>query len=159
MEVRINPMFGDCCTRFFGQGESVCPVCHAQRDAWKEERERADAFRVSASDLKPGARELMRRGAMGADALGMGSTAARAAAARNPNRRALFKLLGIYLPEEQAREALRNIHDFKWIEAEKAGCDIWATSAPDAPPLGRAARVWSMNHLQSFLSWHNCRAA
>jgi hypothetical protein len=82
----------------------------------------------------------------------------RALAAHNNARRSLFKLIGVYLPEAQAREALSNIHDYKWIEAEKAGYDIWTRQAP-AAPLGAAARAWAARYLKGFLNWRRPHAA
>jgi hypothetical protein len=54
-------------------------------------------------------------------------------------------LLGAYFPEAEAREILQRIHDHKWIEAEKAGFDIWRLNGYE--PLKIAAETWARRHL------------
>lgn len=75
-----------------------------------------------------------------------------ALAARSPARRTVFKLLGIYLPEPQARLVLAEIHNFKWLQAEKAGTDIWQAKAPHNP-LAAAAAEWAQRYWNDFVRW------
>ncbi|MBX7245768.1 MAG: hypothetical protein K1X53_09720 [Candidatus Sumerlaeaceae bacterium] len=110
------------------------------------------------SDLSKPTRELVRRGALPLAEAGVATRLTRGVAVRNPARRNLFRLLGIYLPERQAREVLAAIHDYKWIRAERAGCDIWQINAPKAP-LAAAANCWATKYLDSYLEWHGLQAA
>ncbi len=147
-------MIGSCCVRYFDLGDSVCPVCLNQLDEHRKERDLAREFRASVGEMKPAARKLLERGALDAAEVASPSVTVTGMARRNPARRQLFKLIGVYLPEAEARRALQNIHEFKWIEAEKAGFDIWQI-APARQPLHEAARAWSARHLQGFLLWQN----
>jgi hypothetical protein len=74
----------------------------------------------------------------------------RVLAYRNPARRAVFRLLGSYFTETEAREILRCIHDYKWIEAEKAGFDIWCINSCE--PLKHAAQSWARHHLSATIT-------
>ena len=140
----------DCCTRSFALGAGVCPVCRVQAREERDELATARAHRTRHDDLKPAARELAVRRAFSAEDLGLSTATDRRMAQRNPARRAVFRLLGFYLPETEARDLLRIIHEFKWIEAEKAGCDIWTIEAPEEP-LRKAARDWAGRFLPRFL--------
>src|SRR3712207_4293248 len=53
----------------------------------------------------------------------------------------LRRLIGVTLPEQEAQVVLQSIHEFKWLEAERAGFDVWATIQPDCP-LRAAAVHW-----------------
>lgn len=150
-------MLSSCCVRYFDQGDSVCPVCHNQLDEHRKERDQAQQFRAGVAQMKPAARELLERGALDSAEVASPSFTVTGMTQRNPARRQLFKLIGVYLPEAEARRALQNIHEFKWIEAEKAGFDIWHKTAANQP-LHAAARTWSARHLQSFLLWQHTAA-
>jgi hypothetical protein len=151
-------MFGDCCIRHFDRGESYCPVCRQQLDSHCSELDQARRFRLGILDLKPAARQLLERGAVGSREIGVATGTTRVLAAHHTARRSLFNLIGVYLPEAQAREALRNIHDYKWIEAEKAGYDIWSRAASESP-IRAAALAWAARHLQSFQNWRKPQTA
>lgn len=79
-------------------------------------------------------------------------------ALRNPARRAVYKILGIYLPEREARDMLRKIHEYKWIEAEKAGFDIWQKRARDCG-FSDAATRWAKFYLRPYLTHKGLMAA
>lgn len=64
-------------------------------------------------------------------------------------RAELLRLTGVELDETQAREALSQIHSFKWIAAEKAGFDTWAVIQP-SNPLRAAAVHWVRKHFDEF---------
>ena len=115
------------------------------------ELEEARAFREKPEELKPATKELLKRRALLPESIGISVPIRKQTlACKNPSRRAVYQLLGIYLPEREAKALLRRIHDFKWIEAEKAGCDIWRKREPRAP-LKAAAKQWASNHLPKFL--------
>lgn len=145
-------MFTDCCMYHFGRGENVCPVCMSQVDEERKERGEARSFQIDRSDLKAAAEELVRRKAVVPSEVGMLPRTSRHMLETNPNRRAVFRMLGIYLPEREAKALLRNVHEYKWIEAEKAGHDVWTKAEPQCP-LTAAARAWAVRHLQQFLKW------
>ncbi len=145
-------MFTDCCMYHFGRGENVCPVCMSQVHEDRRELEQARQFRANRSDLHPAAEELIRRKALTASEVGRPPQTSRLTLERNPNRRAVYRMLGIYLPEREARTLLQNVHDYKWIEAEKAGFDLWSTEEPRSP-LSLAAHAWARHYLQQFLAW------
>jgi hypothetical protein len=63
----------------------------------------------------------------------------------------LLRLTGVSLPEAEAEEALREIHNFKWLEAERAGFDTWAVIQPTSP-LRAAAVHWVRKYYQEFAS-------
>lgn len=72
----------------------------------------------------------------------------------------LLRLTGVSLPEGEAQEALREIHNFKWLEAERVGFDTWAMIQPTSP-LRAAAVHWVRKHYQNFASArpaHSCLA-
>lgn len=144
-------LFTDCCTYYFGRGEAVCPVCMSQAGEERKELEKAREFSAKREELHPAADELLRRKALSPGEVGRPVRTSRRMLERNPNRRAVYRMLGIYLPEREARALLRNVHEYKWIEAEKAGYDLWAQ--PDAKcPLTRAAQSWAAKYLEQFLS-------
>jgi hypothetical protein len=144
-------MLSNCCMRHFARGESVCPVCESQAEESARERADAQAFKQPLENLTTTQQELLERRAIPAQELGI-PTPVRGLALmqRNPSRRTVFRLLGIYLPEREARALLSKIHDFKWIEAEKAGCDIWRKCEPRAP-FTAAAQNWASRYLPKFL--------
>lgn len=139
-----------CCTRYFNEGHSVCPACFRQQGSEKGDLEHAREFSPTNEDLTPDTRRLMECRAVNAEVLGQpAGRNGRSILHRNPARRAVYRLLGIYLPEREAKALLKRVHEFKWIEAEKAGCDIWSVWAEE--PLQEAAHVWAQNYLPGFL--------
>ncbi|MGC8840204.1 MAG: hypothetical protein ACP5QZ_01965 [Candidatus Sumerlaeaceae bacterium] len=149
----LRYLIGDCCNEAAFRNEPYCPVCASQLAEHKEELGRARAeeanyfcpenaqTRVSNANRT----ELCRR-------MELPSTLRRGAIARNPARLAVFKILGIYLPEEEAQAVLKEIHTYKWLVAEKVGKDIWQEHAPE-DPFAAAAREWARRHLNDFLRW------
>jgi hypothetical protein len=152
-------MLSNCCTRSFARGEVVCPVCETQASEHAREIAEAQTFRQSVDQLSAKHQELLARRAVPAQELGV-PTPVRGLALvqRNPSRRTVHRLLGIYLPEREARELLKKIHDFKWIEAEKAGADIWRKREP-REPFKAAAQNWATRYLPKFLEYANREAA
>lgn len=140
-------MTPQCCDQWFALGESVCPVCRHQSEAHRDELADARAYRPRVAELSDCAQELVGRRAVGPADVGCAVATSRMVAVRNPARRAVFRLLGFYLPESEARDLLRRIHEYKWIEAEKAGRDIWVEAARSASPLEVAARNWASRYL------------
>ena len=67
----------------------------------------------------------------------------------------LEKALGIDLPLDPAgaSELLAEVHRFKWLEAERAGRDIWRERHPSDPEAG-AAREWFRLY---FGAWYLAR--
>lgn len=61
----------------------------------------------------------------------------------------LQRLTGIQLSEGAACAALSQIHNFKWLEAERVGFDTWAVIQPENP-LRAAAIHWVRKHLGEF---------
>lgn len=61
----------------------------------------------------------------------------------------LVRLTGVDLPEAEAQAALAQIHNFKWLEAERAGFDTWAVIQPENP-LRAAAVHWVRKHFSQF---------
>jgi hypothetical protein len=144
-------MSGSCCYRHFSNGEPVCPLCNSQQGEYQAELETARQFRVSSADLKTPVREMLKSGALSGEESGMGARfSARTLTVKNPNRRKVFELFGVYLPEREARALLKKIHEFKWIEAEKAGEDIWDATEPDRS-FETAARHWADRFLPQYL--------
>lgn len=64
--------------------------------------------------------------------------------------------LGFHIPvsDEALEEMLKEVKKFQWIEAERAGRDIWAERCPKNPEAG-AAKEWFRNH---FGAWYSYRA-
>lgn len=136
-----------CCLRHFKQGESFCPVCEAQKSACEAELEQARNFEPKADDLTRAAHELLRARAIPQFEFRGSTRGMVALAQKNPNRRKVFELFGFYLPEREARDLLKKIHDFKWIEAEKSGRDIWQESHA-GDPFATAANTWASRYLE-----------
>jgi hypothetical protein len=140
-----------CCERAMYANEPFCPTCQRQLNEYRRERDEASLYTQQHSG-----------GRLGVPARAQGKVCAlfpseepilrSAIVAKNPARRAVFKLLGIYLPEAQARLVLQEIHNYKWITAEKAGKDVWAEQAPQAP-FTAAARAWASHYLNAWLEW------
>lgn len=139
----------DCCVSHFNQGESICPVCQSQRVEHENERKAAESNPVTSAQLPDGAADLVRRGVVSRGDVGVHTAPAKALSLRNPCRRQVFRLLGIYLPEREARELLKTVHDYKWIESEKAGFDLWSRKEE---PLEEAARSWADKYLSKYLN-------
>ena len=151
-------MFRDCCTMAFLNGLSVCPSCRTQANEYVAEHEAAQRAVLRPDGLSEGDKAAVRHRMLSPAELGLTSGFGLALRAKNPARRAVFRLLGIYLPEPEAREVIRKIHDFKWIEAEKAGFDIWSSNRPEVA-FKKAARTWADSYLGSYLGWKGERAA
>ena len=145
-------MTNSCCNTTMDPIEPYCPVCGSQLGEHRAELERARGYRVGWNEVGRQPRQLVERGLLPAEEVGLGAHFVRSIAARNPARRAVFRLLGIYLPENEAREVLARIHDHKWIQAEKAGYDIWESKARTAP-LRAAARDWARRYLDAYQQW------
>ena len=146
-------MLPDCCTQYLGRGEVVCPVCESQKQDNAQELKYAREFRQAPDELRSSTQELLHRRAISAQSVGVPSALHKQVLTqRNPSRRAVFQLLGIYLPEREAKALLTRVHDYKWIEAEKAGKDIWRCREPRAP-LKAAAQNWASKYLPGFLEY------
>lgn len=141
-------MFLDPLMTYLGTGLKLWPVSEQQAAEEREERKAVAEKRkypTAAAAPNPRVRPLIDRRALPA---GEGRPAyldRECLAHRSPARRAVFRLLGVYFPEAQAREILQRIHDYKWIEAEKAGFDIWRLNGYE--PLKAAAETWARRHL------------
>jgi hypothetical protein len=124
--------------------------------AEREERESLPNHPLSrrVSQLRPALRQMVERKAVPAGEILPGRLGREGLAHRSPARRAVFRLLGEYFPEEAAREILARIHDYKWIEAEKAGFDIWRINGYE--PLKIAARTWAEKHLPATVTAIYC---
>jgi hypothetical protein len=70
-----------------------------------------------------------------------------------PNRAEVFRLTGEYFSEEEARVMLQEVDKHAWIQAEKAGRDIWAEADPEYPRRA-AMKDWFLQH---FERWVTCR--
>jgi len=70
---------------------------------------------------------------------------------RYPARRELQHLTGDFYPETAARDILKQASEHQWLEAEKAGRDIWAERDPQCPRRA-AVRDWFRRF---FLRWRN----
>ena len=152
-------MLFQCCERSFMNGESYCPTCNTQLAEHQAELDNARTWHASIDDVTPTVKELVARKALDPFEAGLNSSVTRAAmAGHNPARRAVFQILDIYLPEQEAAQLLKQVRDFMWIEAEKAGCDIWKKRAP-RQPFVVAAKTWATNHLCNFLAWAERRVA
>ena len=128
----------------------TCEACRTKQDEIRKERNEALAYRPQFDELSEGARELVVRGSLPRGETGLeGSGLRRAIALKNPARREVFRLLGIYLPEAQARRLLREVNDYMWIQAEKAGCDIWRV-LDQKQPFAAGAREWARRYLKAF---------
>jgi hypothetical protein len=68
----------------------------------------------------------------------------------------LLRLTGVQLDEPEAVEALTEIHNFKWLEAERAGFDTWAIIQPENP-LRAAAVHWVRKYFNQFNTSHQGR--
>lgn len=141
-----------CCTRAMFDDEPYCPVCRSQEASHREERQRAAAGGDRAVPGEVKARALVERRMVPVEELGGSPTLRREVLGRHPARLAVFKLLGIYLPEAEARALLTEVHRYKWIVAEKAGEDVWKKKDP-RNPFGAAAREWATAYLDAFLRW------
>lgn len=147
----MNFLLGDCCTQAMFANDSFCSVCGSQKHEHQNDLEKADK-----SSRHPSGRDESARGKRdqlrSMVELSTMPLNRMALAARCPARRTVFKLLGIYLPEPQARRVLAEIHNFKWLQAEKAGTDIWLEKAPHNP-LAAAAAEWARRHWGDFVRW------
>lgn len=121
--------------------------CEHDRDV-----RQADAVVRNPRRLAEPMKQALRSRIVGSDEAGVTTGLADGLRLRNPARRAVFQLLGVYLPERQAREVLRKIHEYKWIEAEKAGFDFWSRHCPNMP-LEAAASQWALHYLDDYLQW------
>lgn len=139
-----------CCLRHFRQGESFCPVCMEQKSAWETELAQAREFQPKTEDLTEAAHELLRARAIPQFEFRVSTRGMAALAQKNPNRRKVFELFGFYLPEREARDLLKKIHDFKWIEAEKSGRDIWQENQA-GDPFATAATTWATRYMDGRL--------
>ncbi len=147
-----------CCSQYVNTPEPYCPVCFSQLAEYRREREHAEHFQLGLHELEPRKRQLVERGALPPEEAGLHRPLVRGALSRNPARRAVFKLLGIYVPEKQAQAILRSIHEYKWLTAERAGEDIWRKRAPRSP-FAAAAKEWASQYLNDFLRWAQQRQA
>jgi hypothetical protein len=133
------------CIAWFTDGHSVCPSCQGQREAHAQERRLARR-----SPLSPQAHRLLARGVYPPMAVAdQAPLSRRAIQTRRPHRREVFRLTGQYFPEPVAGEMLVEIQRHRWLEAEKAGRDIWVERDPENPHraavadwLGRFFRPW-----------------
>jgi hypothetical protein len=66
---------------------------------------------------------------------------------KNRCRRMVFTIFGIYIPEDKAQDLIKEINDYKWIEAEKAGKDIWKDRTD---PFFSAARDWKKLYFKGY---------
>lgn len=144
--------YGSCCDRAMFDNEPYCPVCGGQRSEHVREVQAAQESASTGGMRSARVRELVARGIVPPEEAAETALLSRSVLARYPARRAVFRLLGIYLPEAQAQVVLREIHNFKWIAAEKAGEDIWRKRAPENP-FAAAAREWAGRYLDLFLQW------
>jgi hypothetical protein len=101
--------------------------------------------------LTPREQLLLCRGIIGpADFAGIGMPISRESIRpRYPARRELQHLTGDLYPEASAREILKRVSEHQWLEAEKAGRDIWAERDPQCPRRA-AVRDWFRRF---FLRW------
>ena len=136
----------------------VCKACRTQEDEIRKERNKALGYRPSFKELTESAQALIARGSLPGMHAGLPGGLRCAMAAKNPARREVFRLLGIYLPEPQARMLLHEVHDYMWIQAEKAGCDIWQV-LDNKQPFAAAAREWGRRYLASFTTYWQRRLA
>lgn len=150
-------MFLDPFMTTLGAGLKLWPVSEQQLAAEREERCALDRHYqnpTAAAAPNPRAASLMARRALPAGDGRPAQLDREGLAHRSPARRAVFRLLGAYFPEPEAREILQRIHDHKWIEAEKAGFDIWRLNGYE--PLKMAAETWAQRHLPAtVLALHN----
>ncbi len=153
-------VFGSCCDQAMFEGEPFCPVCERQRDEHRREKEAAAQSTATFAAGRERLAALARRRVAPAHELTGHGVLERRTLARYPARREVFRLFGIYLPESQAQELLKEVHKFKWITAEKAGEDVWQKQAPENP-FAAAAREWAQRYLHAFLEWitHSTREA
>ncbi len=147
-----------CCLSHFNRGENFCPVCNTQREEYNKEVERARQFRPGAADLNAATQELLKARAIPQTEFRPSSRGISAMAKKNPNRRKVFELFGFYLPERDARNLLKAIHDFKWIEAEKVGRDIWSECTVQ-DPFETAATTWAGKYLPCYMNEDTPEAA
>ena len=68
---------------------------------------------------------------------------------RHKARREVFQLTGRYFSEAEAREILRQILEHRWIEAEKAGRDIWVERDP-SHPMRAASHDWFSRFFENW---------
>jgi len=141
-----------CCSQYVNSPEPFCPICFSQLAEYRREKEKAERFQVGLCELTPHRRHLVERGAVPPEEAGILRPLTRGALSRYPARRAVFKLLGIYVPEKQAQAILRSIHEYKWLTAERAGEDIWRKRAPRSA-FAVAAKEWASQYLNDFLKW------
>ena len=145
-------MTNSCCDSYLNTNEPYCPICGSQLAEHRAELARAREFHVRWNQVGRQTQQLVERGLLPAEEVGFGTRFVRSIAARNPARRAVFKLLGVYMPETEAKDVLARIHEHKWIQAEKAGYDIWDTRSSRSP-LGAAARDWAGRYLERYQNW------
>ena len=127
----------------------TCEACRLKQEEIRRERNEALAFRPQVDELSDSAQALLARGALSRAEAGLEGGLRRSLAMKNPARREVFRLLGIYLPEHDARKLLREVSDYMWIQAEKAGCDIWQV-LDQRQPFAAGAREWARRYLQAF---------
>ncbi len=140
------------CTLWFDFGFSVCPACHGQRLEDERDRQRAEHF-LATQPLPGRVRALVQRRILSrAEAAGDGGVTTRRALARNPHRREAFRLTGLYFSEEEARDLIAAISEHRWLEAEKAGRDIWVEKDPACPTCA-ASRDWMGRFFPRWAEW------
>lgn len=139
------------CTTWFTQGFSVCPACKSQRPEAERERQAAERF-LSTHPVPERVRALLERRILNRAETGEGGVTTRRALARNPHRREAFRLTGLYFTEDEASDLLAAISEHRWIEAEKAGRDIWVEKDPSCPRCA-ATRDWMSRFFPHWAQW------
>ena len=102
------------------------------------QRERSRALRL-----------FSRRGPASAGAEPAPESARSEGAAQTPCRREVFRLTGDYYPEAVARDLIHQIQEYKWLEAERAGRDVWKDGLP-SQAWDTAARKWIAQHYSAW---------
>lgn len=147
----LGSLLRNCCNEAAFRNAPFCPVCRKQMHEHHKELKRA-AEEESAFFSLAKARERSLHAQTRHLPLGKTGVLHRGGIVRYPARLAVFKLYGIYLPEREAQAVLREIHNYKWFVAEKAGKDVWQERAPENP-FSAAAQEWGRRYLETFLDW------
>jgi len=102
------------------------------------QRERARALRLFSRRAAPAGPAASPTGLFPENGLG-----------QDPCRREVFRLTGDYYPEAVARDLILRIQEYKWLEAERAGRDVWKDASP-TQAWDAAARGWIAQH---YAAW------
>lgn len=108
--------------------------------------------RLAQRERSKAQRLFSRRGPSSCSAEGAGEAGRNDGFGQTPCRREVFRLTGDYYPEAVARDLILRIQEYKWLEAERAGRDVWKDGSP-SQAWETAARDWIAQHYSAWRAY------